>query len=87
MDERFLELFCIENDFAKYRNLFKYFVSHITVIPRNDTFLYHRTNQISLSLVSEADLGEATGFTPPSLKFLQSLAFFQSLMKLLKNKK
>ena len=26
--------------------LFKYFVSHITVIPRN--FLYHMTNQISL---------------------------------------
>ena len=44
------ELFCIETDFAKYfakcRNLFKYFVSHITVTPRN--FLYHRPNQISL---------------------------------------
>ena len=32
--------------------LFKYFLEHIAAIPRNDTFLYHRTNQISLSLVS-----------------------------------
>ena len=32
--------------------LFKYFVSHISVIPRTDTFLYYKTNQISLTLVS-----------------------------------
>ena len=25
--------------------LFKYFALHITAIPQNDTFLYHRTNQ------------------------------------------
>ena len=29
--------------------LFKYFVLPITVIPRNDTFIYYRKNQISLS--------------------------------------
>ena len=28
--------------------LLKYFVLHIIVIPRNETFLYYRTNQISL---------------------------------------
>ena len=32
--------------------LLKYFVSHITLISQNYTFLYHRTNLISLSLVS-----------------------------------
>ena len=32
--------------------LFKYFVSHIMVIHRADTLLYHTSNQISLSLVS-----------------------------------
>ena len=41
----------MENDFAKTlakcRNLFKYFVSHITVIPQKDTLLYYRKNQIS----------------------------------------
>ena len=26
--------------------LFKYFVSQITVIPQNDTFLYYKKNQI-----------------------------------------
>ena len=31
---------------------FKYFILHVTVISQNDTFLYHTTNQISLSLVS-----------------------------------
>ena len=31
--------------------LFKYFVSHNTVIPQNDTFLYYRTNQISSVMV------------------------------------
>ena len=45
----FSELFCIENDFAKYfENVaiysFTYLVSHIMVILRNDTFLHHRTN-------------------------------------------
>ena len=30
--------------------LFKYFVSHIMIILRNDTFLYSRINQISLCL-------------------------------------
>ena len=28
--------------------LFKYSVSHIAVIPQNDTFLYQKANQISL---------------------------------------
>ena len=49
----FRELFCIKNDFPKYfakccnlLYLFN-FVSKITIIPQNDTFLYHRTNQIS----------------------------------------
>ena len=58
MEEKlFGELFCIENDFPKYfakcRNLFhlfKYFVPRITIIPRNDTLLYHRTNQISFKV-------------------------------------
>ena len=53
-DEKlFDELFCIENDIPKYfakccnlLYLFKHFVSHITIIPRKDTLLYHRTNQI-----------------------------------------
>ena len=27
--------------------LFKYFVSHIIVVPRKDTFLHERTDQIS----------------------------------------
>ena len=31
--------------------LFKYFVSYITVILRNDAFPCYRTNQVSLSLV------------------------------------
>ena len=50
----FRELLCIKNDFPKYfvkccnlLYLFKYFVSKITIIPQNDTFLPHRTNQIS----------------------------------------
>ena len=30
---------------------FKYFVLHITVIPQNDTYLYHRTNQISFKYI------------------------------------
>ena len=51
-DEKLLELFCIKNDFAKNfakcHHLFKYFVSHITVILPNDTFLYYGKNQISL---------------------------------------
>ena len=38
-----IELFCIENYFAKHfakcHNFFEYFVPHITVIPRNDAFL------------------------------------------------
>ena len=37
MDEKHFELFCIENDFAKYFanccNIFKYFVLHTTVMP------------------------------------------------------
>ena len=51
-DEKLLELFCIKNDFAKNfakcHHLLKYFVSHITVILPNDTFLYYGKNQISL---------------------------------------
>ena len=60
MEEKlFGELFCIENDFPKYfakcRNLlylFKFisFALHITIIPQNDTLLYHRTNQISFKV-------------------------------------
>ena len=49
------KLFGIKNDFAKYFakfcNLFKYFVSHIMIISINDTFLYYRTNQISLCYI------------------------------------
>ena len=33
---------------CKCHNLCKYFVSQNTVIPRNDTFLYYETNQISI---------------------------------------
>ena len=43
--EKLFKLFYIENNFAKH--LFKSFVSQITVIPRKDTFLYYRKNQIS----------------------------------------
>ena len=50
-NEKLFTLFCIENDFAKNfakcHNLFKYFVSHITVISRNNTFLCCMKNQIS----------------------------------------
>ena len=62
-DEKLFELFCIENNFAKYFAnvaiynakiyLFECFVSHITVIPRNDTFLYYRTSQISIKLMRQ----------------------------------
>ena len=42
-DEKIFELFCIENSFAryftKYLYLLKYFVSLITVVLRNDTFI------------------------------------------------
>ena len=48
MGENLLELIWIKNDFAKYFreccNLFKYFVSHIIIILRINTFLYYRTN-------------------------------------------
>ena len=54
-DVKLFQLICIGNDFpkhsAKYHNLlhlFKYFVLHITIVPQNDTLLYHRTNQTSL---------------------------------------
>ena len=40
--------------------LFKGFVSHITVIPQNDTFLCYRTNQVSISSVSVMDEHEIT---------------------------
>ena len=32
--------------------LFKHFVLYIMMISRNDTFLYHRTNQISLRCIT-----------------------------------
>ena len=55
MGEKLFELFCIKNDFAKYFggccNLFKHFVSHIIIIPQINTFLYYRTNYISLCCV------------------------------------
>ena len=55
IDEKLFELH--ENDFVKYfskcRNLFKYFVSQITVIPQNDIFLYYWTNQISIKLLTQ----------------------------------
>ena len=35
--------------------LFQCFVLQITVIPRNDTLLYYKINQISLSLVFHMD--------------------------------
>ena len=51
-------LFPIENDFPKYfakcrslLYLFKHFVSHIKIIPRNDTLLYHSTNPISFKVL------------------------------------
>ena len=44
---RLFELCGTENDFTKYfakcPNLFKYFVSDITVIAPNDTLLYYKT--------------------------------------------
>ena len=55
-NEKCFELFCVENDFAKnyfakQRNLFKHFVLLIMIIPRNDTFLYYRTSQLSLCCI------------------------------------
>ena len=57
MDESFLNYFAskmillnILQNVTIYS--FKHFLSNITVIPQNDTFLFHRSNQISLSLVS-----------------------------------
>ena len=55
-DEKLFGLLRIENDFPKYfakcHNLFRSFLSHITVILRNYTFLYtflyYKKNQISL---------------------------------------
>lgn len=55
-DEKLFELLRIENDFPKYfakcHNLFRSFLSHITVILGNYTFLYtflyYKKNQISL---------------------------------------
>ena len=42
MGEKLLELFFIENDFAKHfgrcHNSISYFVLHVTVIHQNDTF-------------------------------------------------
>ena len=40
-DENLFAVFYTNNEFAKY------FVSQITVIPWNDTFLHYRKNQIS----------------------------------------
>lgn len=52
MEGKLLELLYIKNDFAtdfaKCHYLFRYFVSHIMVIPRYDTFLYCKANQIPL---------------------------------------
>ena len=54
MEEKPFELFCTENDFAKYFEkfwnlLFEHFISHIMIISQNDAFIYyHRANQISL---------------------------------------
>ena len=31
--------------------LFKYFVTHIMVIPQDDTFLYYKQNQLSLCYI------------------------------------
>ena len=51
MDENFLNYFASKmiwlnllQNVALY--LLKYFILHITLIPRNDTFLYYWTNQI-----------------------------------------
>ena len=45
---KYFDLICIKNDFtkqsAKCRNLFKYFLFHVTVVPRNDSFFYNRAN-------------------------------------------
>ena len=51
-DKKLFQLFYIENKFAKYFAIFwfKYFVSHIAVIRRNDKFDY-TTGKIELSCV------------------------------------
>ena len=55
MDEKLFKLFCIENYLNISQNatiyLFKYFALHITLIPRNDTFLYYMTKQIPLRCI------------------------------------
>ena len=43
--EKLFKLFCVENGLIK--NLFKYFVLQITVIPQKNTFPYYWKNQIS----------------------------------------
>ena len=55
-DEKLLNYFAskitllnILQNVAIYR--FKYSISHIMVIPLNDTFLYYRTNRISLCCI------------------------------------
>ena len=54
-DEKLFELFCIKVDFAKYfekrHSFFKYFVSNIIVILRNELFLYYRSNEITLCCI------------------------------------
>ena len=55
MGKKLFELFSIKNDFANYFakcwNLLKHFVLPIMVILLNNTFLYYRTNQISMCCI------------------------------------
>ena len=49
--EKVFELFCIKNDFDSYLAKRHNFVSHITLIPRNNTLLYYSANQICLCCI------------------------------------
>ena len=40
--------------------LFKYFVSHIMLIPRSNTFLYYSTNQVSLGCIILRNASQTT---------------------------
>ena len=64
----------ILQNFAIY--LFKYFVSHIMITSRNDTFLYYRINQISLCcIVYETLLNPIVNKCVSGLDF--SICYFQ----------
>ena len=79
----------MKNDFAKYFgeccNLFKYFVSHI-IISRINTFLYYRTNYISLCWIVLRNAFLASGWIRiKNIWMINSLVFSNCYFRLCKN--